>query len=484
MPDFGFVGPTYVAASIYQNGEDCINWYAEIDPTKKAQGILGSPQRGITALYPCPGTLLQLSLPQAAPVRALYVVPGGQTLYAVCGTGLYQITPQFVATLVGTLSSNQGPVGIKDNGNSLYITDGANRYFYTWATNTFTKVTDGAFNGGTVVDIVDNYLIYNDPGTQTWGCTNIASIISNALNFGAADAGPDNLVSMIVVNREIFLITEYRTEVWIDVGTFPFPFQRIPGTSSQHGTVAPFSVARLGESCAYLSQDTRGQLVVVLMVGYAPKRISTHAIEQAIQQYTTVSDAIAFTYQQNGHEFYVLTFPTADATWVYDLATEMWHKRAWRDNNNVLHRHRANCMALFQGQIIVGDYQNGNLYQLSTSTYTDNGATLPCIRRSTHLTSDLKREFFHSLQIQFQPGVGLQTGQGSNPQAMLIWSDDGGSTWSNQHWTFIGKVGKYKNRAIWRRLGTARDRIFEVQVTDPVNRVVISAELEASAGAH
>jgi hypothetical protein len=488
VADFvGFVGPSYIAASIIQDDQECINLYPEADPTKFSGSMAtGAPeQRGVIALYPTPGLLLQKALPQVAQVRALWTLPGGTTLLAVCGNQLYSLDAAFnVTTPAGTLSTNTGPVSMTDNGISAYLVDGPNRYTYGIASGTFATValTDGAFTGGDKVDIVDNFLVYNNPGTQQYGNTNASSTVSGATNFASADSAPDNLKSLIVINRDLWLISEKHTEVWTDAGLFPVPFQRLAGTSQQHGTPAPFSVARLGESFAMLSQDTRGNGVVVMMKGYQPQRISTHAVETAIAGYSKISDAIAYTYQQAGHEFYVLTFPTADVTWCYDLATELWHKRAYRDANNVLHRHRSNCCALFQGNIIVGDFENGNLYSMSQSTYTDNGAVMPCIRRTPHLTSDLKRQFFHDLQIQFQPGVGLPAAP--NPQAMLKWSDDGGFTWSNEHWTSIGRVGKYKNRAIWRRLGTARDRIFEVQVTDPVFRAMVSAELNATAAVH
>ena len=100
--------------------------------------------------------------------------------------------------------------------------------------------------------------------------------------------------------------------------------------------------------------------------------------------------------------------------------------------------------------------------------------------------ADFQRQYFDELQIQFQPGVGLNvspdTDPSYNPQAMLRWSSDGGSTWSSEHWTSIGKVGEYNNRAIWRRLGWGRDRVFEVSISAPVKAVIISANLKASAG--
>ena len=370
--------------------------------------------------------------------------------------------------------------------------------------------TDGAFSGATSVDIIDNYFVYNKPDTQQWGASNPLSPISQGLSFSSKDGAPDNLVALIVDHREVYLLGETSSEVWTDVGTYPFAFQRIPGTSTQHGIAAKSSVYRLGNSFAYLSRNNRGQAMIMQMNGYTPTRISNHAVEQTlVNQY--VDDALAWTYQLEGHECYVITFPTLDLTWVYDATTTMWHKWLSVDNMNVFHRHRGNCCAVFNGEVLVGDYENGIIYLLDPNNYTDNGNEIRRIRRAPHIVTDLQRQYLQELQIQFQPGIGL-TGYsqnefsptnavagigvaglaiagtnhtltiGADPQAMLRWSDDGGSTWSNEHWTSIGKIGKYKNRAIWRRLGWARDRVFEVVITDPVKAVIISANLKAEEG--
>jgi hypothetical protein len=371
--------------------------------------------------------------------------------------------------------------------------------------------TDGAFSGATSVDIVDNFFVYNRPNTQQFGASNPLSPISQGLSFSSKDGAPDNLVSLIVDHREIYLLGEASSEVWVDVGTFPFPFQRIPGTSTQHGIAAKSSVYRLGNSFAYLSRNNRGQAMIMQMNGYTPTRISNHAVEQTlVNQY--VDDALAWTYQQEGHECYVITFPTLDLTWVYDATTTMWHKWLYVDSLNVYHRHRGNCCAVFNGEVLVGDHSNGIVYLLDPENYTDNGNTIRRLRRAPHLVTDFQRQYFEELQIQFQPGVGLnaypayesekitteaglylttESGEyltttaypaaiGYDPQAMLRWSNDGGSTWSNEHWVSIGKIGRYQNRAIWRRLGMARDRIYEVSMTDPVKAVIISANLKGS----
>ena len=349
--------------------------------------------------------------------------------------------------------------------------------------------SDGAFSGATVVDIVDNYFVYNYPNTQQWAASNILSPITYGLSYASKFTGPDNLVSLICDHGQVYLLGENTSEVWADVGTFPFPFQRIPGSSSQQGIAAPFSIARLGNSFAYLSKNNRGQAEIVIMNGYFPTRISTHAVENTLVD-QNISDAVAYTYQLEGHEVYVISFPTLDLTWAYDVTTGLWHKWLWVDSNNVYHRHRTQCSALFQGVVLAGDWQNGQIYQLDLTNYTDNGDTIRRLRRAPHLVSDLQREYFEELQIQFQPGVGLTgittplNGEvvGANPQAMLRWSNDGGSTWSNEHWASIGLIGKYQNRIIWRRLGWSRDRIFEVVVTDPIKAVIVSANLKATVG--
>ena len=403
----------------------------------------------------------------------LYV---GQTIQ---GTGVTALT---IITALGTGSGGTGTYTISTSqtvsSTTLY---GLN--FSQMPTS------DGAFTGGTNVDIVDNYFVYNRPSTQQFGCSNVLSPISGSTNFSSKDGAPDNLVTLIVDHREIYLLGETSSEVWVDQGTSPFPFTRIPGTSTQHGIVAPFSMARLGNSFAYLSKNNRGTAQIVQMNGYVPQRISTHAVENTLTG-QTITDAVAWTYQLEGHEVYVISFPSIQLTWCYDVATGMWHKWLYTNNLGQYERCRGNCAAVFQGYVLVGDYSNGKIYHLDRNIYTDDGQNVKRIRRAPHLTTDLQRQYFEELQIQFQPGVGLSgittplndEVVGADPQAMLRWSNDGGSTWSNEHWTTIGQIGKYNNRAIWRRLGWSRDRIFEVTVSDPVKAVIVSANLKMTAG--
>jgi hypothetical protein len=509
MPDFGFVGASYEAPSIYQDAQECINFFPEIDPVKPPG------ERGVVALYPTPGLIQYVQLANA-PVRGMRALSGGQILIAVAGANVYSINTSWQAALIGTLSTSIGYVSITDNimtgdGLTAYMVDGVNRYTWVAATNTFATLpqSDGAWQGATVCDVIDGYVVYNQPGTQNWANTDLDSQLSTAALYGTKNGAPDPIISLWCDHRQVYLLGEKTTEIWVDVGgTIPsittFPFQRISGTMIQHGIAAPFSAARFAESMMFVGRDDRGTATIGMINGYEYVRLSTHAVENTIQE-VYVGNAIAFTQQIRGHEMYVVTFPDADLTWVYDFQTKLWHKwLSWE--NGEYHRHRANCGTFFNGHNIVGDYENGSIYNVDLDTYTDNGNTIRRLRRCPHLVSDLQRFYFHELQIQFQPGVGLVnnlnpyaaiagvaiTGvaivgsgavtPGVDPQAMLRWSNDGGSTYSNEHWTSIGQIGAYKNRAMWRRLGYARDRIFEVVVTDPVKAVIVSANLKASVG--
>jgi len=217
----------------------------------------------------------------------LYV---GQT---VQGTG---ITTGTIITALGTGTGGTGTYTVSTSQTVASTTV----YALNWSV---LPSSDGAFTGANTVDIVDNYFVYNNPDSQQWGASNLLSPISSNLSFASTDGSPDDLVALIADHREVYLMGESSSEVWTDVGAYPFPFQRIPGTSTQHGIAAPYSVSRFGNSFAYVSRNNRGEAQIMQMNGYIPTRISTHAVENSITgQY--IDDAIAWTYQLEGHECY------------------------------------------------------------------------------------------------------------------------------------------------------------------------------------
>lgn len=350
---------------------------------------------------------------------------------------------------------------------------------FTLAIPIFGRFTDPGFLGATRIAFIEGWLILNQPGTRTFYTTGPTpyQILFPGAFFALKDSSTDNLITLEENNRELWLIGERTSEVWYNSGGTNFSFSRIPGVGPQIGCAAYASLTRMGNLLVWLAQNEQGENIVVSQAQYSWERISNHAVEFAISSYPVVNDAIGFTYEDEGHSFYYLVFPTADVTWVYDASTKQWHKRLSVDSNGVFHRDRANCFINFGDVRIVGDYQTGQLHQLSRQIYTDAGMPLKSLRRTPHQwqKENRGRMFFSQLQIEFTPGVGLQTGQGEMPEVMLRWSDDGGFTWSNEQWTSIGAAGETRNRAIWYLLGEARDRIWEASITDPVQRDVIGA---------
>jgi hypothetical protein len=434
----------------------------------------------------CPGLKRKSSIGNG-PVRGLWKV--NDIMYAVSGNTFYKVETygrtRLKGTAIGTVTGT-GPVSMSDNGTQIFIACNPDGFIYNTSTEVFAEITDPDFAGAVTVGYIDGYFVFNEPNSSRFLVTQLLDGTSvDPLDFASAEGDPDNLVSLIVDHREIWLFGTNSTEVWYDAGTADFPLQRIQGAFNEIGCAAPYSVAKVDNSVFWLGSDARGRGIVYRNNGYKGQRISTHAVEWQIQQYTDISDALAYSYQQDGHIFYVLIFPTANTTWVYDASTQAWHERAGWENSEFT-RHRSNCQVVYNNEIIVGDYANGNLYAFDLTDYSDNGDIQRWLRSWRALptgTNDLKRTSQHTLQIDCEAGVGIDTGQGSDPQMMLRWSDDGGHTWSNEHWMSMGKIGEYYRRAFARRMGMTlklRDRVYELSGTDPVKIAIMGAQLNVT----
>jgi len=403
----------------------------------------------------------------------------------VSGTALYRVDTSWSATLLGTVTGT-GPVSMSDNGTQLFIAANGPSYIYNASTNVFAPISDPDFPGAGTVGFLDGYFVFNEPNSQRIWVTSLLDGTSiDPLDFASAEGSPDGVVAIIVDHREVWVYGTNSVEVWYDSGEADFPLTRVQGAFNEIGCAAAYSVAKLDNGLFWLGSDARGRGIVYRANGYTGTRISTHAIEWQIQQYGDLSDAIGYTYQQDGHAFYVLVFPSANATWVYDVATGAWHERAgWVDG--AFTRHRGNCQMSFGDEIVIGDYENGNLYAFDLNVYADNGAVQRWLRSWRALPTgadNMFRTTHHTLQLECETGVGLNSGQGENPQVMLRWSDDGGHTWSSEHWRSMGRIGAHGYRTIWRRLGMTmkiRDRVYEVSGTDPVRIFITAAELLVS----
>lgn len=467
------VGPAYRAQSSALSAQRCINWYLEY--TEKGG-------RSEAALYPTPGLILKTTLTGGV-VRGLISV--GSNLYAVAGSRVYAITTGFVATDIGGVSTASGRVSMAYNGTEIIIVDGTYGYIITIATSVVAQITDVDFpNGVKWATYLDQYFIVGGDGTQKFYISELlAGTTWVGTEFASAEGFPDNLTAGIVDHRELHLFGDQTAEIWVNTGNADFPIERIGNAFIEHGIAATHSVAKIDNTVFWLGKDSTGQGIVWRLEGYNPVRVSTHAIEFAIGGYSSVSDAEAYTYQKHGHSYYVLHFPTGDATWVYDIATGEWHQWSWYDVSTGTHRrHRSHVYSFFNGQHVVGDWENGKIYTMDWATYTDNADIIVRVRSTQTLEAEQKRMYYHQLQIDIEPGVGLATGQGSDPLMMMRYSNDGGQTWSNTQTATMGKIGDYDARCKWHRLGSGRNRVWEISVSDPVKAVVMGAVILTSEG--
>lgn len=468
------LGSTYVARSVNAADARMVNLFPEIVPEAGKEPAF---------LNRAPGLKLEFTA-GIGPIRGLWQLGGN--LYVVSRDKLYKVTPAYVVTLIGTVSGTSGPVSMADNGIQLFIACNGPSYIYNSQTDVFARITDPDFPGAVTVGYLDGYFVFNEPNSQKiWVTALLDGTSVDPLDFASAEGSPDGVVGIIVDHGQLWVYGTNSIEVWYNSGNPDFPLERISGAFNELGCAAAYSIAKMDNGLFWLGKDARGQGMVYRANGYSGQRISTHAVEWHIQQYGNLSDAIGYTYQQDGHSFYVLIFPSADTTWVYDVATQAWHERAGFSNGQFT-RHWSNCQAFFNSKVLVGDYRNANVYSFDLDDFSDNGSIQKWLRSWRALPTgqnNLKRTAHHSLQLDCETGVGLNLGQGSDPQVMLRWSDDGGHTYSNEHWVSIGKIGEYYRRAIWRRLGMTlklRDRVYEVSGTDPVKIAIMGAELMIS----
>jgi hypothetical protein len=474
MPQVPFVGASYQERSKNLDAQACINFFPVMGESGSAKSV--------AALYGTPGTR-RLTQLDDAPVRGIHVPTNGGALLIVSGASVYRVVIGLnVATSItkiGSVEAGTTPVCITDNGAQAVIVNGTKGYVVDLTTNTVLQIADPAFYGASSVDILITYMIFNRPGTNQFYISGSDAVTFDALDFASAESNAEPIVRLLVSHSDIVIFKKTVTEIWRPNGNADFPFSRDTNAAIEQGCAAPWSAVTMDNSVFWIGNAVEGGGIVWRLDGYTPRRVSTDALEYAIASYGDISDAVGYSYQQEGHTFYVLSFPSAGITWCYDAATNLWHQRAYLNpETGNLERHRSNMHAYYGGLHIVGDYVRGDLYALDLDYYSDGSDPMPSIRAASHISGPDYQWMIHNrLQIDMEVGFGLQEGYAAQPRAMLDWSDDGGHTWSREHWASIGRQGEYAARVRWNQLGRARNRVYRVTISDPVKRVILGAAL-------
>lgn len=460
----GFIGPSYTSISRSINAQACVNLRLEID---QANGKVP------LALVGLPGyRSVVVDLP-AVELRGFWTAAG--RCFYVAGPVLYELFADMTHAVRGTLTTETGQVKAADNGLHMLVVDGVSVIALKLATNETTSDISGFPYGASFIVCVDNTFLADQPASQRFQISAVGDALTwRAIDFASAESMPDNISAVVSLNRQVHVLGTNSSQVFWNSGDALRPFIPIEGASCEIGCIAPWSAAKDETGVYWLGQDPRGASRIYKAAAGVPGVISTPALDILLKTYT-LADATGYTFRMDGHVFYVLTFPTEDQTWLYDATTEAWSEfNEW--SSAAWHRHRSNCSIFAFGRQLIGDFENGRIYELASDCYSNDGAVLRAVRSSAHVHKDQEMMVIGSFEAVAETGVGIPYGQGSDPEMMLRTSKDGGFTWTPEMRRSIGKQGVYRGRARWNRpCGAARDLVFEVSISDPVKRVLLQA---------
>ena len=474
-----FLGAYGVSRSTNVSDNQLVNLFPEIVETKDGKDV--------GALYPAPGLTLKATV-GTGPIRGgiVWNVGGVQKLVVLSGQQVFIVNPDFTATLCSgsLIPGGTSIASVIANNTQVAIFAGLLGFLLTGTTVSPITLP---FAGPVSATYQDGFGLVSQYGTNQWYQSNLFDLGTwQALNFTSSAGDPDNIVALYDIHREVWVFKRGEIEIWANAGLSGFAFQRLDGVYIETGLAAQYSLAQSGESLFWIANNSSGQAIAVEAIGYNIQPVSTQALTAIWQTYSTTADAEGFCFQQGGHRWYQVTFPSAGVSWRYDATASqlagapMWHQVAGF-NNGQFTRHQARVGTTFAGFNVVGDYQNGNLYALDPANLTDNGAKRRWLRTWRALPKAVNLPMrFSALEIQMQTGIGVPAG--TNPQCMLRWSDDGGHNWSDQMIAAAGPTGATAQRVKFNRLGSTRrntglDRIFELSSADTFSTAITGADL-------
>jgi hypothetical protein len=422
-------------------------------------------------IYGTPGTTLVNSALTGV-IRGFWVM--GAYLYVVSGGALYQFDANFNLTTIGTLNTSAGIVSMVDNGTQLMIVDGVNGYIYNQVTTTWVgKITDADFpNGATTVTFDNGFFIVNKPNTgQFWKSASYDGTSWDGLDFATLAATPNNLLAVDDDHGYLILWGQRSFEFWQNNGASTFPYAPLRSVAQEFGLAALWSRAKVNNTIVFLAQNPQGQVQVMMGQGFTPTDISSPDVSNIINSFSVVSDAVALSYVIDGHPMYQINFPSAGRSFLYDCLTNFWSEL--QTGVGLSGIHIARQAVNFNQTVYACDGTTGNIYKVDPNSNSDNGIPILRLSQTRHVIEDMNVIGIDEIFFDMETGVGLQSGQGSNPQIMLQVSKDGGRTFGTEAWMPLGKVGQYRGpRVTKRRLGSARDIVLRIAMTDPVKFVI------------
>lgn len=406
---------------------------------------------------------------------------GTQTnLYIVAYNLFQQIASDGTAISAATIGTNSGVCSMAAGPNQVVLVDGSVGYRFIPSIPSFAALGGSFPNGARTVAQVSGFFVAEQPSSQQFWVSNFNDGGTwGSLAFASASAYSDNIVAVDNLGGNLIVFSEQHMEFWQNSGLTPQPFTPILSAVNEFGLAAIFSRSHVDQSIIFLAQTREGQVQVVQLTGFNVQVISTTDLDYIMSQLATVSDGVGMVYEVGKHKFYQLTFPIANRSFLFDCSTRLWSETQ-TGASVTASRHWGNLSTYYAGGVVISDYATNQIYKMSDTAYTDNGQTIVREVTTRHLLSDFNRIRISLLYLDMETGVGLQTGQGSNPQIMLQYSKDNGRTWSAERWVSSGLVGQYLTRVLWRRFGSTRDATFKIRMTDPVKFVITEGAMRTN----
>ena len=421
------------------------------------------------------------------PVRTLFSTIGGgdvrgqidigNTHYAVVGTSLYSVGADGTPSNLGTIEGEER-VDMDFNGSQVVIVAELKSYAWSPTALTLTEFTDPDFGLATSTASVNGYSLFTVPDEDRFIWAEIGDATDiDALSFASADTYGDFNVAVRVAKKDVWIFGKKSVEWFYNSGNPDQAFESKSIAPLEIGCLARDSIVLADTGFIWLGRDGQsGGVGVYRAGGYQATKVSTPAVDRYLEEYATPEDAYALAFQYQGHLFYVLTLP-GSITLALDIATGEWsylHSGPYSMNEEVSGTWDAVTFSVNGANRIVGA-ADGNLYKLDGTTFVD--ASGDNIREVTcsQLSYGGFGAIMHRLELDLEVGVGLISGQGSDPIVMASWSKDGGKTWSSPRNATMGQMGEYRKRAFWTMIGQFRHLIVRFRVSDPVMVAMLDA---------
>lgn len=450
------------------NAQRAVNYRPEAQP---------SGAKSLLTLRPTEGLVL-LTTQGNGPCRSHFVEFDEET-YWVSGSQLFSMDSAWNVTTIGSLTTTSGWCVLAAGRDYLMLVDGTDGY--TWDGSTFAAIGDADFVANpTWCEYIDGYFLVNNRNSDRWSISELTGgnedpTAWNALDFATAEADPDDVVVIERVAERLMMMGTKTVQVYTNSGNADFPFELVTNGVLEWGVESPASVDVVEGVVFLLSRSAGGGLAVLMVTGFQAQSIAPPDIIEELDGYVT-SNAEGYAYKMGGKTFYELTLPSENLTLEYCVETGFWHERSSYE----IGRHRTRGHGFFNRRHLVGDFNSGNVYYLDGATYTENGQPIIRTRVTSIVAADGRDLECHSFEVEFARGVGLLSGQGSVPTAMMRYSCDGGNTWSSLLYAPMAPRGDYDLRTMWNRLGQAGSYMWEVSVSDPIDATMvgINADLE------